>query len=209
MGNWTCHHKQKWTKNSIISIHYNRIEKEHSSNMLRVCVLVFVCFHVGRAFVAQMDETDTKWVFTFNDRMKSEIENKTRESMSFVLMKWFFPFNNSLQNNSSLRHSLQRRRLENEFPKFKPMMSNRHRRAANSSECDEQQCPKRKPIIKKAFTRCSSSTNNCIVQCSNNHQFANGKTSAKLLCKEGVWTIEGFENMDKPVCEREYHCTKL
>lgn len=42
--------------------------------MLRAVVLVFVCFHIGLAFVAQMDDTDTKWVLTFDDRMKSEIE---------------------------------------------------------------------------------------------------------------------------------------
>lgn len=127
--------------------------------------------------------------------------------MSFVLIKWFFPFKYSFQNNSSLRNSSQRRSLESEFPTFKPMMSNRHRRNTSPS-ADDQQCPKKKPIIKKAFTRCSSSTNNCIVQCSNNHQFANGNMSAKLLCKAGAWTLEGFEKNDRPVCERKYHCMR-
>lgn len=130
--------------------------------------------------------------------------------MRFIQTKWFYLFKNSVQNNSSLRNSSQRRRLKHEFPTFKPMMSNRHRRNTNASASpspsasDQQQCPKRKPIVKKALTRCSSSTNNCIVQCSNNYQFANGNTSAKLLCKAGVWTVEGFENGDKPVCERKY-----
>lgn len=110
---------------------------------------------------------------------------------------------NSSQSNYSLQNSSHRRRLESEFPKFGEMMSNRHRRDTNSN-ADDQQCPKNKPIIKKAFTRCSSSTNSCIVQCSNNHQFANGKTSVKLLCMAGAWTLEGFEKSDKPVCEREY-----
>lgn len=118
------------------------------------------------------------------------------------LIKWFFCLN-SIQSNYTSQNSSHRRRLESEFPKFGQMMSNRHRRDTNSNP-DDQQCPKNKPIIKKAFTRCSSSTNSCIVQCSNNHQFTNGKTSVKLLCKAGAWILEGFEKNDKPVCEREY-----
>lgn len=102
-----------------------------------------------------------------------------------------------------LRNSSHRRQLESEFSTLRQIMSNRHRRDTNTGATDDKPCPKNKPIIKKAFTRCSSATNSCIVQCSNKYQFANGKRIVKLLCNAGVWMLEGFEKKDKPVCERK------
>lgn len=101
-----------------------------------------------------------------------------------------------------MQNSPHSRRLESEVPEFRQVLDNRHRRDTNPIGTDEKPCPKNKPIIKKAFTRCST-TSGCIVQCSNNHQFANGKNSAKMLCEAGVWMLEGFEKNDKPICERE------
>lgn len=69
-----------------------------------------------------------------------------------------------------------------------------------------QKCTKSKPIVKKAFTRCSTATNSCTIQCANNHQFSNGKTSAKLLCDGGEWILENFGKNDKLACEPKRAC---
>lgn len=70
---------------------------------------------------------------------------------------------------------------------------------------NNEQCPEKKPKIKNASMDCSPDvdTHVCIVHCMDNYELANGKTSAKLLCNTGVWTLEGFENDDKPACERK------
>lgn len=72
---------------------------------------------------------------------------------------------------------------------------------------DEKPCPKNKPIIKKAFVKCS--TSGCVVQCSKNYQFKNGQSSAKLLCNNGVWTLDGFEKKAKPACKRKIKKKKM
>lgn len=46
-----------------------------SNKMLRILALVFVCFHIGWAFVAQMNDIETKWVFSLIER-KVKLEKK-------------------------------------------------------------------------------------------------------------------------------------
>lgn len=131
--------------------------------------------------------------------------NSIKEKFFYLKQK-----KNSSESEHSLRNSSRRhRRLESEFTKPQQIFSNRHRRNTNSNTpapppAGDKPCPKNKPIFKKAFNRCSSATNTCVVQCSKNHQFANGKDNAKLVCKDDAWMLEGFEKSDRPVCERKY-----
>lgn len=109
--------------------------------------------------------------------------------------------------NFQIKYSVQTvngpsQRSPNLFLEPEQIVSVRYQRDTKP-DASEKPCPKAKPIVKKAFSKCSTKTLECTVQCMNKYQFANGKTSIKLLCNSGVWTFDGFEKNDKPVCERK------
>lgn len=65
------------------------------------------------------------------------------------------------------------------------------------------QCFTEPKSILNALTKCSMTTNNCIVECINNYQFPNGQTKAKLLCSAGQWILENLDWTEKLACERK------
>lgn len=82
-----------------------------------------------------------------------------------------------------------------------PQNSRNPKAPQNNQNQPSKACTKPKPFVKNAFKKCSTTTNTCTVQCFNNHQFANGKTSVKLLCNNGEWALENFQKTDKLACE--------
>lgn len=65
------------------------------------------------------------------------------------------------------------------------------------------QCPTEPKSILNAYTKCSISTNNCIVECLKDYQFPNGQAKAKLICSSGQWVLENLDWTEKLACERK------
>lgn len=73
---------------------------------------------------------------------------------------------------------------------------------------DKKVCTTKPKTILNASMKCSIVSNSCNVQCLNNYQLPNGETKTKMICKDGVWSLENLELTEKVACERKKSPTK-
>ncbi|XP_055298923.1 mucin-6-like isoform X2 [Sitodiplosis mosellana] len=149
--------------------------------MWSILVLALLCLHIGSGGTSRIDDIRSQGYGS------QPLQNGDRG------------YNNQPQQayNSPQAPQNNRNPSESSYNRSPSEPQNNQNQPAEPSKS----CTKPKPFVKNAFKKCSTTTNSCTVQCFNNHQFANGKTSVKLLCNNGEWALENFQKTDKLACE--------